>query len=112
MSLVIIWSVMEVTFRLGFDRPAEAGWLIFSYCVDGLFLLDMLVSLRTAIVTKDGIVVANQKQVAIAYLKASGRFPCRQVVAWASSPPPVGLSAACCVLLCRRVELSGRNICD
>lgn len=70
MSLVIIWSVVEVTFRLGFDRPAEDGWLVFSYAVDVLFFLDMLVSLRTALLTKDGLIVAHQKQVALAYLKA------------------------------------------
>lgn len=97
MSLVIVWSVVEVTFRLGFDRPAEAGWLIFSYCVDGLFLLDMLVSLRTALVTKDGVVVVNQKQVAIAYLKASELFffVSKQVVGWTIFLPstcrPIGV---------------------
>lgn len=70
LSTVIVWSVLEVTYRLGFDRPAQGGWVILSYCVDGLFLADMLVSLRTALVKRDGEVVAHQKKVAIAYLKA------------------------------------------
>lgn len=62
--------MLEVTYRLGFDRPAQGGWVILSYCVDVLFFTDMLVSLRTALVKRDGAVVANQKEVAIAYLKA------------------------------------------
>lgn len=67
--MVIIWSVLEVTYRLGFNRPAQDGWVIFSYFVDALFFADMLVSLRTALLNKDGEVVANQRQVAVAYLK-------------------------------------------
>lgn len=67
--MVIIWSVLEVTYRLGFDRPADDGWIVLSYCVDALFFTDMLISFRTALVKRDGEVVANQKQVAVAYLK-------------------------------------------
>lgn len=67
--MVIVWSVLEVTYRLGFDRPAQGGWVILAYCVDALFFTDMLISLRTALVKRDGEVVANQKQVAVAYLQ-------------------------------------------
>ena len=67
--MIIIWSVLEVTYRLGFDRPAQGGWVILAYLVDALFFTDMLISLRTALVKRDGEVVANQKQVAVAYLK-------------------------------------------
>lgn len=76
-SLVIVWSVVEVTFRLGFDRSASGGWLVFSYFVDVLFFLDMVVSFRTALLSKDGIVVAHQKQVAIAYFKVKAYHPRR-----------------------------------
>ncbi|CBN79924.1 conserved unknown protein [Ectocarpus siliculosus] len=69
LSMVIIWSVLEVTYRLGFDRPPEGGWQVLSYFVDALFFADMLVTLRTALLDRDGEVVANQKQVAVAYLK-------------------------------------------
>lgn len=72
--MIIVWSVLEVTYRLGFDRPAQDGWVILSYGVDVLFFTDMLVSLRTALVKRDGEVVANQKQVAIAYLKVRIMF--------------------------------------
>ena len=67
--MVIVWSVLEVTYRLGFDRPARDGWVVLSYSVDVLFFADMLVSFRTALLKRDGAVVANQKQVAIAYLQ-------------------------------------------
>lgn len=67
--MVIIWSVLEVTYRLGFDRPAQGGWVVLAYCVDALFFMDMLISLRTALVNRDGEVVVNQKQVAVAYFK-------------------------------------------
>lgn len=69
MSTVIIWSVLEVTFRLGFDRPAHGGWVAFSYFVDVTFFSDMVVSFRTALLTKDGVVIAHPKQAACAYLK-------------------------------------------
>lgn len=70
--MMIIWSVLEVTYRLGFDRPAQDGWELLSYSVDLLFFADMLVSFRTALLKKDGAVVASQKQVAIAYLQVRG----------------------------------------
>lgn len=69
--MFIVWSVLEITFRLGFDRPAQGGWLIFSYSIDALFFLDMVVSMRTALLTNDRMVVAQQKEVALAYLKVS-----------------------------------------
>ncbi|CAM9237533.1 unnamed protein product, partial [Hapterophycus canaliculatus] len=69
LSTIIIWSVLEVTYRLGFNRPAQDGWLIFSYFVDALFFADMMVSLRTALLNRDGEMVTNQKLVAVAYLK-------------------------------------------
>lgn len=72
--MVIIWSVLEVTYRLGFDRPAQGGWIILSYFVDALFFTDMLISVRTALVKRDGEVVANQKRVAVAYLKVRMRI--------------------------------------
>lgn len=67
-SFVIMWSVIEVTYRLGFDRPASGGWLVLSYFIDVVFAMDMLVSFRTAILTKDGVVV-GKGQVAVEYLK-------------------------------------------
>ena len=70
MSLVIIWSVVEVTYRLGFDRPATGGWVALSYAIDVLFLLDVLVTFRTALLTRNGVVVARPGKVAISYLQA------------------------------------------
>lgn len=72
MSAVIVWSVVEVTFRLGFDRPATGEWIILSYATEVLFFLDILVTFRTALLTKDGIVVVGKGQVAMTYLKARG----------------------------------------
>lgn len=69
MSIITVWSIVEVTFRLGFDRPASGVWVISSYVVDSLFLMDMMISLRTALLTRDGTVVAHQKEVAVAYFK-------------------------------------------
>lgn len=72
-SFVTIWSVVEVTFRLGFDRPASGGWVVASYLVDAIFLLDMAISFRTALLTKDGIVVAHRTHAAVAYLQVAHR---------------------------------------
>lgn len=94
MSAVIIWSVVEVTFRLGFDRPATGGWVILSYATEVLFFIDILVTFRTVLLTKDGIVVAGKGQVAKAYLKARDE-------AVASPPSMFPLD-----FLCRRGKLS------
>lgn len=71
-SSVIIWSVLEVTYRLGFDQPASGGWLVLSYVVDVIFCMDILVSFRTAILTKEGIVVVDKRQAAVTYVKVKG----------------------------------------
>lgn len=94
MSAVIVWSVVEVTFRLGFDRPATGSWIILSYATEVLFFLDMFVTFRTALLTRDGVVVAGKEQVARAYLKARGG-------AVASSPDTFPLD-----FWCRRSKVS------
>lgn len=67
--MMTVWSVMEVTFRLGFNRPARGGWIIGSYAIDLIFVVDMATSFRTALLTKDGIVIAHKRQAACAYLQ-------------------------------------------
>ncbi|CAM9173045.1 unnamed protein product, partial [Discosporangium mesarthrocarpum] len=67
--VLIIWSVVEVTFRLGFEQQARGGWLVLNYVVDLAFFLDMVASSRTAILQEDGMLLTDRKTVAIAYLK-------------------------------------------
>lgn len=85
-SFIIMWSVIEVTYRLGFDQPASGGWVVLSYFVDVVFAVDMLVSFRTAILTKDGVVV-GKGPVAVAYLKV-GATECKECCVLGFRPLP------------------------
>ncbi|CAM9385787.1 unnamed protein product, partial [Ectocarpus sp. 12 AP-2014] len=67
-AFFIVFSVVEVTFRLGFDSPAEGSWAIFGHVVDGMFLVDMLVSFDTAY-WDDGNIVTSRKLIAREYLR-------------------------------------------
>lgn len=43
--------------------------MMLSYIVDIIFCVDIFVNFRTAILTKDGIVVVDKRQAAVMYVK-------------------------------------------
>ncbi|CAM9123629.1 unnamed protein product [Chrysoparadoxa australica] len=69
MSVLIIWSVLEVSFRLGFNAPAEGGWFVWNVMIDCMFFMDMVASFNTAYFAVDESLVVNRKMAAIHYLK-------------------------------------------
>jgi hypothetical protein len=72
-SVLIVWSVVEVTIRLGFDLPVLKGWIAWSAFIDSNFFLDILISFRTAYHTHDGVLVVHPKAISRRYLR--GWFP-------------------------------------
>ncbi|KAL7685036.1 putative potassium channel, voltage-dependent, EAG/ELK/ERG, rmlC-like jelly roll [Plasmopara halstedii] len=44
----IVYSIIVVPFRLGYDVDAVGGWYVLEMTIDGFFLVDILVNFRTA----------------------------------------------------------------
>jgi len=70
---LIVYSVVSVPFRIGFDYEAQpgSGFWIFDWFVDCSFMLDMVVALRTAYVQTDGRLISDDQSIALAYLRGS-----------------------------------------
>jgi len=47
-GLGIIYSIIVVPFRLGYDVDAARGWYVFEMIIDGFFFFDILLNFRTA----------------------------------------------------------------
>ncbi|KAL4177142.1 hypothetical protein KRP22_002078 [Phytophthora ramorum] len=47
-GLGIIYSILVVPFRLGYDVDATGGWYVFEMIIDGFFLTDIVLNFRTA----------------------------------------------------------------
>ncbi|GMF41997.1 unnamed protein product [Phytophthora fragariaefolia] len=44
----IIYSIIVVPFRLGYDVDATGGWYVLEMIIDGFFLVDIVINFRTA----------------------------------------------------------------
>lgn len=44
----IVYSIIVVPFRLGYDVDATGGWYVLEMIIDGFFLVDILLNFRTA----------------------------------------------------------------
>ncbi|KAE9052157.1 hypothetical protein PR001_g784 [Phytophthora rubi] len=44
----IVYSIIVVPFRLGYDADATGGWYVLEMIIDGFFLVDILLNFRTA----------------------------------------------------------------
>ena len=68
-GFLIIYSVMVIPYRIGFDVPAEGAGDAFDIVVDVFFFIDILVNFRTAYVDEEGNVQTVPEEIAIHYLK-------------------------------------------
>lgn len=66
---LIMYSVVAIPFRIGFDREASHGELLFDILVDVCFCIDMIVNFITAYRDADGQLVMNPAQIRRHYLK-------------------------------------------
>jgi len=67
-GILIIYSVIEVTYRLSFGIDAKGAWRILSYTIDSLFAIDILITFRTSIWLESNIII-DSKVIAKKYLK-------------------------------------------
>jgi CRP-like cAMP-binding protein len=73
MSQVILYSVITITYQIGFASYFTGGLKAVDYVVDILFAVDILASFNTAVVDVNGNLISSRKQVSNLYLK--GWFP-------------------------------------
>lgn len=71
MAVLIVYGCINIPLRIGFDLPASLGQIITDLFIDIVFLMDMIVSFRTAYLAPDGEPVTNPADIAIRYLKGS-----------------------------------------
>jgi voltage-gated potassium channel Kch len=73
LGILILYSVITVPFRIGFDQPATGGADIFDWIVDCFFLMDMGVCFNTAFfddsTDQADVLVLDRKRITVKYLK-------------------------------------------
>jgi len=68
-SFLIIYSVLTVTFRLGFGQEASLGEVVFDIIVDCSFFIDICFSFITSYYDDNGKLVTEKPLIRIHYLK-------------------------------------------
>lgn len=67
----ILYSIIMVPLRLGFDYDAIGGWYYFELGVDIFFFIDILLSFRTAYFDDERVLIYSSRRIAIRYMKGS-----------------------------------------
>uniref|UniRef100_A0A7S1TYD3 Cyclic nucleotide-binding domain-containing protein n=1 Tax=Phaeomonas parva TaxID=124430 RepID=A0A7S1TYD3_9STRA len=57
MGVLIVVAVTIIPVRIGFDLPTTSEWEIIDYVTDGMFLIDIIFSFRTAYLDDNGLYV-------------------------------------------------------
>lgn len=69
-GLLILYSVLIIPYRIGFQVDPTSGEFIFDSIVDCLFFIDIIASFNTSYIdTATEITVTDRKLIAINYLK-------------------------------------------
>ena len=68
-AVLILYSVVVIPFRLGFDVPSTGGWYVFDWACDVGFLIDIVVNFRTAYMDHNGVIETRPAQIASQYLR-------------------------------------------
>lgn len=71
MAILIVYGCINIPLRIGFDLPTSLGQIVTDAFIDICFLVDMILSFRTAYLAPDGEPVTNPGDIAIRYLKGS-----------------------------------------
>lgn len=69
MGILILYSIIIVPLRLGFDYDAEGGWLAWELIIDGLFFLDIILNFRTAFYDEEKMLVYDKRTIMVRYAK-------------------------------------------
>lgn len=69
LTVLILYSVCVIPFRIGFDEEATGGVLVFDICIDVFFGIDILVNLYSGIYDEYGVFVDDHRRIVSTYLK-------------------------------------------
>jgi hypothetical protein len=69
LTLFILYSVLSVPYRIGFDDDSSGGWLIFDYTVDIFFGLDIVFAFFTAYIDENDVLVTDRGKIVSGYMK-------------------------------------------
>lgn len=71
LAVFVIYSILVVPMRIGFDLQADKESFIFWFevCIDFFFLTDIVVNTRTAYFDSSGLLVTDQRKIAWNYAK-------------------------------------------
>eukprot|EP00931_Biecheleriopsis_adriatica_P055558 TRINITY_DN32880_c0_g2_i1.p1 TRINITY_DN32880_c0_g2~~TRINITY_DN32880_c0_g2_i1.p1 ORF type:complete len:1355 (-),score=283.65 TRINITY_DN32880_c0_g2_i1:72-4136(-) len=83
-GIFIVYTLIAMTFRIGFDQEATGGALIFDFTVDFLFAVDTVLCFRTGYFIDQEILVTDSWEIAKKYITTFFVF---DVLAWL----PMGL---------------------
>lgn len=69
-GLAILYSIVIVPLRLGFAYEAVGGWLVLELAMDSLFLLDIVISFRTAFLNEEKLLIHDARVIRRKYARS------------------------------------------
>lgn len=69
-GIAIMYSIVVVPLRLGFSYDAVGGWLALELAIDSFFLLDIIISFRTAFFNEEKMLIYNSRVIMRKYAKS------------------------------------------
>ena len=65
----MVYTAFVTPYRIAFLDSLPLTWIIIEQVIDGLFFIDILVTINSAIVLEDGQVIDDRKKIFLQYLK-------------------------------------------
>lgn len=69
-GIAIMYSIVVVPLRLGFSYDAVGGWLALELAIDSFFLLDIIISFRTAFFNEEKMLIYDSRVIMRKYAKS------------------------------------------
>jgi len=67
-ALLILYSIIAIPFRIGFQIQSNLDSKIFDYIVDCFFCIDIILNFNTAVIVNEKLII-NRKEIALNYFK-------------------------------------------
>ena len=67
--LMLLYTALIVPYRLAFSDDSDVNWQVAEVMIDGLFLIDVLLTCFTAVELSDGTVITSQKSILFRYFR-------------------------------------------
>merc|ERR1719181_1772982 len=67
-GILTFYTILVLPWRLAFEQDAEGGALVFDYCLDVMFALDMFLCFRTGYYSDQDVYVSDAWKIAKKYV--------------------------------------------